>query len=245
MPTTLSHTCSPKPGWWERSSWLQALSRVLKQALHLEHWWIMALLGVVAVHSMLEYPLWYTYFLGIVAILLGMAGEHRMWPLQKVAVLSAVILFSGMLNLATLWSNYRDLEQLAPSKIMRLDEPAIENILVQSEGDPVLRPYAEFVAASGIPWNTDSINDRLALNTRVMHFAPAPDVLYREAVLLALSGQRQAAIEQLAAAFRVYPTGLTTLRSELQQQVGTYPSELAPLLELATTKLRSTDPHAH
>lgn len=35
------------------------------------HWWGYGLLAVLAIHSLLEYPLWYAYFLGVVAITLG------------------------------------------------------------------------------------------------------------------------------------------------------------------------------
>ena len=41
------------------------------------HWWGYAALGVLAIHSLLEYPLWYTYFLAVAAILLGAFDETR------------------------------------------------------------------------------------------------------------------------------------------------------------------------
>jgi O-antigen ligase len=49
--------------------------------LSLETWWLLGLLSVLGIHSMLEYPLWYTYFLGIVALLLG-AGEEKLTPVN-------------------------------------------------------------------------------------------------------------------------------------------------------------------
>src|SRR5690606_32076970 len=36
-----------------------------------EGWWLLALLAIIGIHSLLEYPLWYAYFLGPVALLLG------------------------------------------------------------------------------------------------------------------------------------------------------------------------------
>ncbi len=44
--------------------------------LGLETWWLISLLAVLGIHSMLEYPLWYAYFLGIAAVLLG-AGDEK------------------------------------------------------------------------------------------------------------------------------------------------------------------------
>jgi len=39
-------------------------------------WWMAAALGVLGLHSMLEYPLWYAYFLGIVAVVMGAAERE-------------------------------------------------------------------------------------------------------------------------------------------------------------------------
>jgi O-antigen ligase len=212
--------------------------KVLKRRLDTVHWWAVALLGILTVHSMLEYPLWYAYFLGIAALILGMVGEHRIWNWQKAAAISMMILMAGTVILGTLWSNYRSLERLASTESVRPDKQVIKNILIQSEVDPVLRPYAEFAAALGDPFSRESIDERLVLNTRVMHFAPMPAVLYREAVLLALSGKREAALRQLDDALRVYPGEIKSRVRELRHHLAEYPVELSPLLELATTKLR-------
>ena len=48
--------------------WLNGLRRA---PLDAAHWWGYAALGVLAIHSLLEYPLWYTYFVAVAAILLG------------------------------------------------------------------------------------------------------------------------------------------------------------------------------
>ena len=47
-------------------------------------WWLLALIAVLAIHSLLEYPLWYTFFLGVAAIVLG-ACEVRTLELRDVA----------------------------------------------------------------------------------------------------------------------------------------------------------------
>ncbi len=54
--------------------WFYGLRRVLPSA---SHWWGYAALGVLGIHSLLEYPLWYTYFLAVVSILLGAFDETR------------------------------------------------------------------------------------------------------------------------------------------------------------------------
>ncbi|MBI1966222.1 MAG: O-antigen ligase C-terminal domain-containing protein, partial [Betaproteobacteria bacterium] len=44
--------------------------------LDLDRWWILALLAVIGIHSLLEFPLWYAYFLGVAALLLGLGAER-------------------------------------------------------------------------------------------------------------------------------------------------------------------------
>jgi O-antigen ligase len=55
---------------------------LLRQPRTPAHWWIWAIVVVLGVHSMLEYPLWYTFFLGIAAVILGLA-EPRVLPLRR------------------------------------------------------------------------------------------------------------------------------------------------------------------
>lgn len=47
------------------------------------HWWGYGLLAVLAIHSMLEYPLWYAYFLGVAALTLGVFDSSRLKPREK------------------------------------------------------------------------------------------------------------------------------------------------------------------
>ena len=53
--------------------WLLGL---LRQPRTPAFWWVLALGAVLAVHSMVEYPLWYAFFLGVAAVVLGL-GEQR------------------------------------------------------------------------------------------------------------------------------------------------------------------------
>src|SRR5574340_856703 len=55
-------------------AWFYGLRRATQSAVH---WWGYAALGVLAIHSLLEYPLWYTYFVAVAAILLGALDETR------------------------------------------------------------------------------------------------------------------------------------------------------------------------
>ncbi len=56
--------------------WALAIAHQLRQgAWRIEQWWLVSLLSIAAIHSMLEYPLWYSFFLGTVALLLGASDQ--------------------------------------------------------------------------------------------------------------------------------------------------------------------------
>ena len=89
--------------------WLWGLRRV---TIGVEYRWLLSLLGVLGLHSFSEYPLWYTYFLGIAAVLFGM-GEQvtRRVERRHVAQLGfGVALLVGWLSVASLIRNYYVLE---------------------------------------------------------------------------------------------------------------------------------------
>ena len=81
--------------------WLIGIYKVKRQSLDLALWWLLALAGIVSLHSLHEFPLWYGHFLGITAFLLG-AGETRFIPM-KLPHIGKLIIFS-VLVLGS-WSN--------------------------------------------------------------------------------------------------------------------------------------------
>lgn len=218
-------------------AWITGLRRV---RLDPEWWWVLALLTVIGIHSMLEYPLWYAYFLGMAALLLGLGSERHIAVSHDGAAraTAALILLLGCVNLAAVLPPYRDFERLVfgtpPSPA---GGEAFASGMMRAHRDPLLEPYVELAFALGAPAGTGDPREQLALNSRAMRFAPVPAVVQRQAVLLALSGSREAARVQLDRALRAYPGEVANFVSELEELARRHPAEVGPLLELATAKL--------
>jgi O-antigen ligase len=219
--------------------------------LTLEWWWVLALLSVIGIHSMLEHPLWYAYFLGVAALLLGLGAERRMTVRRGAArAATAILILLGCVNLVAVMAPYRDFERLvfdaaaAPPPAAGAQQFA--EAMMRAHRDPLLRPYVELALALGAPIRTDGLQEQLELNTRVMRFAPVAAVVYRQALLLALAGRREAALAQLERALRVYPADAADFLAELEDAARRHPDEVMPLLELGTAKLapRSARPGA-
>lgn len=225
--------------------WLIQCNRVQRTVYH---WWGYALLGVLAIHSLLEYPLWYAYFLGVAAFTLGMFDTTiyrlKLGSVGRLAL--ATILLFGMLSLGQMLQHYRNLEML-----MGLRQTVSKNGYSWSEDlmaaySPVLlRPYFDLFMSSKIKVGTDYLADKRILNERVMSFAPIGVVVYREALLLALSGEQAAAQLQMERAIWSYPNDFKVAYRELSVLAQKNPGNFAALLEFALQKYEERQHAVH
>jgi len=224
--------------------WLAGLRGV---RLTLEHWWLLGLLGVISVHSMIEMPLWYAYFIAVAAIALGL-GATRFVALKS-SMLSRValvlILAVGAINAGGVLSSYRGFEPLFTRAPGTLPSAELTGIVMRTHRDVLLEPYAELVASFAIVVDDNALEEKVELNGRVMRFVPLDVVVHRQALLLAMRGELREAEAALALAVRVYPWELDNTIARLRNLDRKYPGRFGPLLELATANSgRAPVPHA-
>ena len=220
--------------------WLHGIRRA---TLGAAHWWGYAALGVLAIHSLLEYPLWYTYFVAVAAILLGVLDEtHYYLELRKVGHLSLVaILLLGLMTLIQLRSGYQQLKDaLAVRPVSGVVDVAeafyrARDGLVSVHGGSLMSPYAEMFMAALTDINTDNIKVKLELNNRTMRFVPTQPVAYRQAFFLAQDGQLEEAKQLLEQAIWSYPAHDNEYR-QLTKLAEKDPAHFSALLEFALQK---------
>ena len=220
--------------------WLRSLRRMPIDPVH---WWALALLGVLAIHSLLEYPLWYAFFLGIAALLLGaLEQSHYALSLPRIArALAAVVVLLGAFILVQLRVDYRQLEQVLSLRVVsasagaEVDERR-RNGLMAVYTSPLLSPYAEFFISGSMDISPERLPQKLALNTRVLHFVPIGGVAYRQALLLAQDGQDSAARIALLQAMYSYPAQFDKVHAQLARLAEKDPPHFSALLEFALQK---------
>ena len=216
--------------------WLWGMRRA---TVDLERWWLVAILSVIAVHSLLEHPLWFAYFLGIAAVAMGLGSERNFTiKLERIGspLVILVLAVAGMYAVSILL-NYRDFERLFARGGANPGTVEFTSALARAYREPLLRPYAELAISASFELDGVRTLEKLELNSRVMRFAPIASVVYRQAMLLALAGERGPATRQLELAARVYPDELQATMKILGELAARHPAELTPLLELATAKL--------
>ena len=171
-------------------------------------WYIAATLLVLFVHSNLEYPLWYSYFLGIAAFLLALGDTRtiavKFSPRLGQATTLVVLLLVSSILISTL-SGYR--------KIADLFDPFIEqqeriNLLLTYGNNPILMPYTDVILLAMMPTSKDSIEEKLAISTRAFRRNPDFYKAYKQTTLLALNGQKEDAKALLTQSARAYPDSL-------------------------------------
>ncbi|HET7832070.1 MAG TPA: Wzy polymerase domain-containing protein [Gallionella sp.] len=204
------------------------------------HWWGYAALGVLAIHNLLEYPLWYAYFIGIGAVLLGALDETR-YRLElrdsgRLAVFAVIAL--GLVSLVQLRTGYQQLrETLMLRPVPGHEAEAAQRTrsgLVAAHAGTLLTPYAELFMSSLIEVNDEHLQEKLAMNTRVLHFVPSGTVASRQALLLARANQPEQARVILEQAIWSYPddVDLRPLSALAEKD----PAHYAALLEFALQK---------
>lgn len=218
--------------------WLYGIRRVTLTA---SHWWGYSLLGVLAIHSMLEYPLWYVYFIGVAALLLGAFDETRyrlaLRDIGRLAMLAILLL--GFLTLLQLRSGYRQLKNtLALSSVsggVASNFPLIRTGLIAAYNQPLLSPYAEMYMFTYTELNADRIKQKIALGSNVVHFLPIAPVVYRQALFLAQGGELAQAEQLWEQAIWSYP-GNDDAHLLLVDLAEKDPAHFSALLEFADQK---------
>lgn len=218
--------------------WLKAACRATLDAAH---WWGYAILGVLAIHSLLEYPLWYSYFLAVAALLLGMFDESRYQLTFRFAgrISLASILLVSLLVLVQLKMGYKNLERALATKSVS-DAVAMpsqtQDALLSLYDEPLLSPYTELFISDHLTIDEQGIKEKLALNTRVMHFVPIAPVVYRQALLLAQDGQLKQAQTIWSQAIWSYPNERAHQQQKLVALAAKDSVHFSALLESAIQK---------
>jgi O-antigen ligase len=208
----------------------------------LYHWWGYAVLTVLGIHSLLEYPLWYAYFIGVAALMLGMfdIASYRLELRQMGRASVAMILLLGVLSLAQVYQGYQRLENaLAMRGRAAKDAVYVQRTreeLLAAHEYTLLSSYSELFIANMLEPSADHLKEKLDLNGRALRFIPIAPVVYHQALLLALADRMEEAKVQLEDAIWSYPGEFVTARTELEEMVRKDPARFSPLLEFATQK---------
>ena len=221
--------------WWFRQPVAQGADGVYR-------WWLLALVSVLVLHSLIEYPLWYAYFLGLFALLVG-AGDAVVWrfrpassSLKRIAPVSVIVAGVVMLwVLGNVFADYRRVEQLGVQSASGRGnrEAVIEAARISQTS--LFGHLVELGLSRTIALDQQALEAKLELNGRVLRAFPAPDVAFRQSALYALHGDLASAYRQWDLAAAAYPAKAANVADALAR-AALGEKKLEPLVEYAASR---------
>lgn len=148
-----------------------------------------ALIGVLVMHALVEYPQQYMFFLLPAMFVFGLLETRplRLVPARLSFGAFAVVVFGGI---AALYPVYRD---YARAEVLYYGSRPAE----QYRADPsfLFQAWGEYGMATLLPMDSTDLQRKLAMHRQAMALLPGETVLRRYAVLQALSGDTAAAFD--------------------------------------------------
>jgi O-antigen ligase len=203
-------------------------------------WWALSVVAILCVHSLLEYPLWYAYFLGPFALFVG-AGDSAVWHIGSASrsrIVVAALCIGVVWTLASVFNDYRRVERLgvvAEAGRMRTD---VRSAAVQVSRSTLFPDIVELGLSRTISVDRNALDAKLELNGRVLRTFPDSDVAYRQSALLALAGEWPAAYRHWDLAVANYPSRALNVAASLAELSSAGESQLAPLVEYAASRTK-------
>ena len=196
--------------------------------------WMLALIAIQAAHSMVEYPLWHANFLGLTALLLGAAPQPllalRFSRFRRAAL--GLVLAAGIAALVMVFSDYRNFERWTRQAegSQRRNEPlsgAQLKDFADQRATSLFAGYYDLLGSELLVLDREDLDAKLALNAYALRFAPIPDAVFRQAVLLSLKGEREAAARVFSRLATMYPDTLRDHLRRLEQMARDDPAGFA------------------
>lgn len=214
----------------------------LRQPWRLEHAWCGAVLGIGAVHSLLEYPLWHSYFLGPTALLLGATDGGKVITLagRRVTFYLVLAVLAGALILGNLRADYSKIETATYQPLAaHPDREQAWRIsmdrLLKLHRESLLAPWVLMAFTNLSEPSRQQAQDRADLCQRGIRFAPARSLVTRCAMQQAIVGRDQDARVLISAVLRAFPVDRAATVDELAKAAREFP-EVVPLWQLGLDK---------
>ncbi len=200
-------------------------------------------LGILGIHSMLEFPLWYMHFLVLFSLVLGLTlraewSRHaRALPLRVPTFVVAAVLLGGAgflihdyLKLARL---YWIEDQRAAFKAAATDE--VRSLLKEAAAEVRLfRVQADHLLGLSDPVTKDDLPRKIADTDRLLAQSPQPVTAARRIALAILDNDTEAARWHMQRLFGFFPRHAPKMAEAIREVADRRPDEFAalgPMLE--------------
>lgn len=176
------------------------LGRQFLRTQCIKTWFLLACVGGVVIHTCLEFPIEYAYFLLPFALMLGLVdnfqGSSYFLPVSKRAY-GLAVLTPSLVLMVFIWHEYRMLEN--DHRLMRAQNFGlpVPSDLVLSDSVVLLDGEREFIRFGRTMASKNMSSDDLEWMKKITYRYPLAVVIYRYSVALSLNGRLQEAEVEL------------------------------------------------
>lgn len=197
------------------------------------HWWIAAVLLIETVHSQLEYPLWYAFFLGIAALALGAGSVWSIRPriTRASRPIVALIFLLGGWTVFNLGKDYHELEHA----LNRPTQAPVFDSMERLRHESLFSHYVDLIYGFLLTVDHDALPEKILVTQRAIRLSPGQQSVFKLAYLLELNGQHAEAQLAWRRAVATHPAARTEALRQLAELAQHYP-ELKRLLDEASAQ---------
>jgi hypothetical protein len=218
-------------------SWAIALYR-RRQELAAPDVVLLYWVGVLGVHSMLEFPLFFVHFLVLFGLCVGLVLSPK-FARFRVAVpmrfASATVALLVAVSCAFILVDYRRLDRLAYLVTIQLannfgTNAEVEEMLSAARADVrIYEPMADHAIQLLTPLTKEDLIAKTAKAEKLISKAPTSSVVLRRIALAALAGDRETGKWHAARLVKFYPDSAAGLVKDLEAHFAKHPEVQAEL----------------
>jgi hypothetical protein len=219
--------------------------RVRRGPTSLETTAMLLMLAVLGIHSLLEFPEWYGFFLFPTVFLMG-GLETRFVTLKaslatRTLPLTAVLY--GAASCAVLWYQYQQIETLYYDHYQKNAEakPASVDVLAQLydyRDRAFFDAPADFVLIWNVQLDPHAIDQKLMFSEHAIRYQPGANVLYRHIILLGLAKREDEALFYLPRLHASFPSDYPSIAEKLIDAGRRHPDLFGRVAKKARSLLR-------
>ncbi|HEY6897705.1 MAG TPA: Wzy polymerase domain-containing protein [Rhodocyclaceae bacterium] len=190
--------------------------------------WVVACLGIQLIHSQLEYPLWYAYFLGVFSLLLGLLPQHE-YALRLPRWVWAGALLAGGFVAFDIGRDHVMLES-AVNAMPRTEAQfrARNQILTVMSRYSLLGVYADSTLVASAPPISAALAEKRTLCRKTLTAQPSAPGIFHCALFEELAGCHHTSEQLWALGGRSFPAQRDYVADALRQNLRA--EDLQPLL---------------
>lgn len=200
-------------------------------------WLALIQIGIIGFHSLIEYPLWYSYFLIIFAFWLAITDHRRCrLSLPQPRTLAVLLLLGSGAVLADVAVRYQTLRNTiwSVTHASMADMPRFISPKPQAleplRGHWFFEREVLFWTPDLITISTDHLAEKIALTEQAMKVAPTSRALYSQVLLRVLNHQPDVAVRLLKRAQQVYPSRYKEMQLALPYAAIKWPEQFNPVM---------------